>query len=212
MEKECHVCARVYTMFRWRPGKDARYKMTVLCQTCARLKNVCQCCIYDLEHGLPTQVRDAFVKPADELVIPKSHVNREFFAMQHEKELLDNPDGPIPRGTASMIPQQLRDARFKPYYDRNRAKVCSFFVKGACNRGASCPYRHERPVDNELSQQNMKDRYYGVNDPVAKKMLTKYEERVAAKNEGQAVQQQRALETPGASASSGFLYPSQSPY
>ena len=29
------------------------------------------------------------------------------------------------------------------------------------------------PVEGELSQQNIKDRYYGVNDPVAMKLLSK---------------------------------------
>ena len=32
-------------------------------------------------------------------------------------------------------------ARSDPYYKRNRAKVCSFFAKGECNRGNECPYR-----------------------------------------------------------------------
>ncbi len=54
---------------------------------------------------------------------------------------------------------------------RNEAKICSFFVKGSCNRGVECPYRHEMPLGGELANQNMKDRYYGVNDPVANKMM-----------------------------------------
>ena len=32
-------------------------------------------------------------------------------------------------------------ARTDPYYKRNRPHVCSFFVKGECNRGSECPYR-----------------------------------------------------------------------
>lgn len=31
--------------------------------------------------------------------------------------------------------------------------------------------RHEVPQENGLQKQNMQDRYYGTNDPVAKKML-----------------------------------------
>jgi len=64
-------------------------------------------------------------------------------------------------------------SRNQPYYDRNRAHICSFFVKGACNRGAACPFRHEMPLDDkgDLAHQNIKDRYYGINDPVAKKLL-----------------------------------------
>lgn len=37
--------------------------------------------------------------------------------------------------------------------------------------------RHELPEDKgELNQQNLKDRYYGVNDPVAKRMLKRLSE------------------------------------
>lgn len=62
-------------------------------------------------------------------------------------------------------------ARTDPFYKRNRPHVCSFFVKGECNRGSECPYRHEKPVDNELAHQNIQDRYHGRNDPVAKKIM-----------------------------------------
>ncbi|CAO3624667.1 unnamed protein product [Cunninghamella echinulata] len=65
-------------------------------------------------------------------------------------------------------------SRSEPYYKRNRSHICSFFVRGECNRGASCPYRHEIPEENkELAKQNIKDRYLGVNDPVAKKILNR---------------------------------------
>lgn len=33
---------------------------------------------------------------------------------------------------------------------------------------------HETPADNELSKQNMQDRYYGQNDPVARKIMSGY--------------------------------------
>ena len=33
--------------------------------------------------------------------------------------------------------------------------------------------RHEMPVKNDLSNQNLKDRYFGRNDPVAKRLLDK---------------------------------------
>lgn len=51
-------------------------------------------------------------------------------------------------------------------------------MKGSCNRGEKCPYRHELPdEDVELSKQNIKDRYYGKNDPVAEKLMDKYVEK-----------------------------------
>lgn len=70
-------------------------------------------------------------------------------------------------------------ARTDPYYKRNRPHVCSFFVKGECKRGDECPYRHEKPVENELSHQNLQDRYHGRDDPVAKKIMS-----VHAENQG----------------------------
>ena len=78
-------------------------------------------------------------------------------------------------------------ARKKPFYQRNLPHLCSFYARGCCTRGASCPYRygrfvllrnrHELPPDpsNPLNKQNIKDRVDGRNDPVAKKIL----ERVA---------------------------------
>lgn len=64
-------------------------------------------------------------------------------------------------------------ARTQPYYKRNRPHICSFWVKGECKRGEECPYRHDKPnePDDPLSEQNIRDRYYGVNDPVADKLL-----------------------------------------
>ena len=55
----------------------------------------------------------------------------------------------------------LKLQRTTPYYKRNRAHICSFFVRGECTRGSECPYRHEMPITGELAHQNFKDRYYG---------------------------------------------------
>ena len=45
------MCSRPFTVFRWRPGPKARYKKTEVCQTCAKVKNVCQTCLLDLQFG-----------------------------------------------------------------------------------------------------------------------------------------------------------------
>lgn len=68
-----------------------------------------------------------------------------------------------------------RMGRTQPYYKRNAPHICSFFVKGECKRGEECPYRHEKPTDPDdpLSRQNIRDRYYGTNDPVAEKILNR---------------------------------------
>ena len=73
-------------------------------------------------------------------------------------------------------------ARKAPNFDRNRARICSFFAKGECKRGKSCPYRHELPTsakDDPLARQDYKDRYFGVNDPVAARMAQRFVERAS---------------------------------
>ncbi|KAL1368382.1 hypothetical protein HN51_022517 [Arachis hypogaea] len=172
-DKECKICTRPFTVFRWRPGRDARYKKTEICQTCSKLKNVCQVCLLDLEYGLPVQVRDTALSIDSNDAIPKSDVNREYFAEEHDRKARAGIDYESSYGKARPNDTILKLQRTTPYYKRNRAHICSFYIRGECTRGAECPYRHEMPVTGELSQQNIKDRYYGVNDPVALKLLGK---------------------------------------
>ncbi|CAH8270323.1 unnamed protein product [Arabidopsis lyrata] len=142
-DKECKICRRPFTAFRWRPGRNARFKKTEICQTCCRLKNVCQVCLLDLEFGLPVQVRDTALQiNSTHYSIPESHVNREYFAEDHDRK------------TGAGLDYESSFGKMLPN----------------CKRGAECSYRHEMPETGELSQQNIKDRYYGVNDPVAKKL------------------------------------------
>ncbi|KAJ9698597.1 hypothetical protein PVL29_007592 [Vitis rotundifolia] len=172
-DKECKICTRPFTVFRWRPGRDARFKKTEVCQTCSKLKNVCQVCLLDLEYGLPVQVRDTALSINSNDAIPKSDVNREYFAEEHDRRARAGIDYESSFGKVRPNDTILKLQRTTPYYKRNRAHVCSFYVRGECTRGAECPYRHEMPITGELSQQNIKDRYYGVNDPVALKLLNK---------------------------------------
>ncbi|VDK17376.1 unnamed protein product [Anisakis simplex] len=175
---ECKICQRPFTNFRWMPGKGMRYKKTEVCQTCAKMKNVCQTCLLDLEFGLPVQVRDHALQIDDDM--PKQGANRDFYVQNQERELAltdgTTPGGAIAKITDAGSNELLRKlARNQPYYQRNKPHICSFFVKGECKRGEECPYRHEKPSDPDdpLSHQNMRDRYYGSNDPVADKLLNR---------------------------------------
>ena len=47
-------------------------------------------------------------------------------------------------GMSSDNPMLERLKRHQPYYKRNMARICSFFVKGECNRGADCPSGGDR--------------------------------------------------------------------
>ncbi|KAF2311965.1 hypothetical protein GH714_027627 [Hevea brasiliensis] len=119
------------------------------------------------------QVRDTALSINSNDAIPKSDVNREYFAEEHDRRARAGIDYESSYGKVRPNDTILKLQRTTPYYKRNRAHVCSFYVRGECTRGAECPYRHEMPVTGELSQQNIKDRYYGVNDPVALKLLNK---------------------------------------
>ena len=86
----CKICERPFDVYRWRPGPKARFKKTEICQTCAKLKNVCQTCILDLEYGLPVQVRDKALNNNDKKnlfdILPTSHINRNYMYEQLEQE------------------------------------------------------------------------------------------------------------------------------
>jgi len=173
-DKECKVCTRPFTVFRWRAGTKGRYKKTEVCQTCAKLKNVCQTCLLDLTFNLPVQVRDSAMEQSTFSDIPLSDANRNFQNKIVDNQLAGGQLTPFSNASFNPIVQKL--ARTAPYYDRNRAHICSFFVKGNCNRGILCPFRHEQPeTESPLAHQNIKDRYYGVNDPVAGKILDRAE-------------------------------------
>ncbi|KAG8217733.1 hypothetical protein J3R82DRAFT_5892 [Butyriboletus roseoflavus] len=173
--RSCGTCARPFTVFRWNPGSGARYKATVICQTCAKVKNVCQTCLLDLEYGLPTQVRDTALAVQSEA--PTSDINREYYAQNMEHKIADGTTSMLQLGgrASSAGKEMLKElARTNPYYKRNRPHICSFFVKGECKRGDECPYRHEKLADNELAHQSIQDRYHGQNDPVARRIMANH--------------------------------------
>lgn len=80
--RECGTCARPFTVFKWNPGQGSRVKSTVVCQTCAKIKNICQTCLLDLEFGLPVQARDTALAIKTEA--PTSEINREYYAQNME--------------------------------------------------------------------------------------------------------------------------------
>lgn len=148
--------------------------MTELCKMCAKAKNVCQTCVFDLVYGLPVQVRDSVLREHEKINLPESTVGKNYMLAQLERTLDDPATAEEALSQYSRPSAVLeRLARTGPYYDRNRAKICTFFIRGACTRGTTCPYRHEMPVHSDLSKQNIKDRYSGSNDPVANKILKK---------------------------------------
>merc|ERR1712048_185840 len=174
--KECSICERPFTTFRWCPGRGMRYKKTEICQTCAKMKNVCQTCVFDLEYGLPVAVRDHALQLKDD--IPTGDFNKEHFHENLSKEMaLQGDDLRGAHSAPNQFLERLSAGRRGPYSKRNLPHICSFWVKGECRRGEECPYRHEKPSDPDdpLAQQNRRDRYFGTNDPVADKLWARIE-------------------------------------
>lgn len=175
--KQCKICEIPFTVFAWQAGTKGRLKRVEICKTCAKAKNVCQVCIYDLQYGLPVAMRDKILREeggkqgALTMAVPQSDANRSWFTAQQAR-MIEN--GEMDHNVSSTAHAKLASvARMEPRYERNLPKLCSFFAKGECNRGINCPFRHELPKDRNdpLSKQNTKDRFYGTNDPVAKKMI-----------------------------------------
>lgn len=147
------------------------------------MKNVCQTCLFDLEYGLPVEVRDKFLDQ-NKVIIPNSVPNRDYFMEQANKNVflllfsifknnfkLANLDLPYFKESNPILEKLSKNY---PDYRKNEPHVCSFFLKGICNRGLECPYKHDKNELNASSDQNMKDRFHGKNDPLAEKILNKY--------------------------------------
>lgn len=160
----CKVCQRPYTVFRWKPGRKGKYKRTEICQTCARMKNICQTCLLDLQYGLPVEVRDAFLSAEEKESTAISDPNREFASQRHLQEL--ETDG---YGKAASKHSLARLARNEPYYKKKKAHVCTAYAKGECRRGDECPYIHTLATRNDdpVNQQAVLDRFSSVNEPIA---------------------------------------------
>ncbi|KAK4222327.1 Pre-mRNA-splicing factor slt-11 [Podospora fimiseda] len=119
---ECKLCTRPFTVFSWSGEGRAhgRKRRTNICLTCARLKNACQCCIMDLQFGLPIVIRDK----ALELIAPgpQSDINREYFAQNNERAIEEGRAGVEEYEKADEKARELlrRLAQSKPYFRKGK--------------------------------------------------------------------------------------------
>lgn len=127
--------------------------------------------------------------------MPADSANRDFWAnkMNAHIDKLDLPyNNPDVKDALSTIARKhngdigQRGLGGSKAAKRNAAHVCSFFVKGNCNRGVTCPYRHTNITDQDLESlkkgngsidEKIRERFNGINDPIAKKIMDKIEEK-----------------------------------
>ncbi|KAI9163709.1 Pre-mRNA-splicing factor slt-11 [Paramyrothecium foliicola] len=119
---ECKLCTRPFTVFSWNADRaQSRKRRTMICLTCARLKNCCQTCMLDLSFGLPLAVRDAALKMV--APGPQSDINREYFAQNNERAI---EEGKVGADAYENTDEKARDllrrlATSKPYFRKGRA-------------------------------------------------------------------------------------------
>jgi len=184
--KRCQICETPFTLFSWQAGTKGRVKRVEICRNCAQAKNVCQVCIYDLQYGLPVKVRDDILKEHGGVGavsnLPTSRTNRAWHTQQQERLL--EQGGTLVKSATDMARAKLQQlAQMEPKYERNLPKICTFYAKGECDRGANCPFRHEFLPEDEVQKQRQKhrhttkNRFYGNQyDEVAAKFLEKHKE------------------------------------
>ncbi|KAI8929340.1 hypothetical protein BC831DRAFT_444085 [Entophlyctis helioformis] len=149
--QECKVCARPFTVFKWSPGEGMRWKKTEICQTCAKIKNACQCCMLDLDYGISTKIRDSVLDSKG--AMPTDQVNTLYHVRNMEEQMGDNKvvNHGRAESAAKEVLKKLARKGGEPYQSqdqqqqKSRTMICSFFLRGTCKRGETCPLRHEKP-------------------------------------------------------------------
>ena len=161
-QNECKICKRPFTVFTWKPDTNSRFKKTEICPTCAKLKNVCQTCLFDLQFGLPVELRDKYLKKKIE--IPKEQANLDYF-ISKATENFENLNLPYYKPDAYKISPEMSSIKNiienkdnngidkkNKIIKRNQRYICSFFLRGECNRGDLCPYRHEFVEESDIDE------------------------------------------------------------
>ncbi|KAK6095351.1 hypothetical protein BDV3_006283 [Batrachochytrium dendrobatidis] len=160
--KECKFCGRPFTVFKWSPGEGMRWKKTEVCQTCTKIKNVCQCCLLDLDFALPTKIRDAVLESHGGM--PTTDVNTQVYVRKMEEQMGD--DKVVNHGKAESAAKEILRKMAKksldPHQQQKRKVMCSFFFKGICKRGEECPLSHDKPYTSANRHHNSNEKGHGL--------------------------------------------------
>ncbi|KAJ1621564.1 hypothetical protein T492DRAFT_1068937 [Pavlovales sp. CCMP2436] len=86
----CRISNAPFTVHKWKAPGIARQRETIISRDVAVTKNVCQCCLLDLEYGLPSHVVDSLVAAVSgPSGLPSSEANREFFWDEKRRAVAD---------------------------------------------------------------------------------------------------------------------------
>eukprot|EP00834_Sanchytrium_tribonematis_P002741 NODE_91_length_21557_cov_0.766660.p7 type:complete len:360 gc:universal NODE_91_length_21557_cov_0.766660:3779-2700(-) len=169
--RQCRVCDRSFDGFHWKPKS-----ITEICPTCSKLKNCCQCCLMDISYVLPVQVIQSVMQIENEL--PTTETNKQYYLEQLRNQLKKGAYyRQKPTAEQDKLLRDLSRTHKHKLYNR-KANVCTFWVRDKCNRGAECPYLHEKVLldDNTDGKRIYRNRYFGIDDPLAARILGKMNE------------------------------------
>lgn len=92
MGSECKLCNRVYTSYKFKQSSNSsRYIHTEICKTCSTMKNICQCCLLDLEYGVAYWIRESVEngKANDQNVIGHQNELMNMYNAERMQNILD---------------------------------------------------------------------------------------------------------------------------
>ena len=133
----------------------------MMCQTCAKIKNACQCCVLDLEFQLPTRIRDSVLESHSGM--PTTDVNTQVYVRKMEQQMGDSAvvNHGKAESAAKEVLRKLSKGASQPYNkystgSASRTPICPFYIKGNCKRDLDCPLRHEFQQSNNFKKKTPK--------------------------------------------------------
>ncbi|GMM33778.1 Ecm2 protein [Saccharomycopsis crataegensis] len=91
---QCRICTSTYNLFKWNANKGSKLSRTLVCLECARQRNCCQSCMFDLTYHIPMSLRDAAFKIAGmgnfhEVLDSPNAVTKRFNAQKQQQKYLE---------------------------------------------------------------------------------------------------------------------------
>ncbi|KAG8468055.1 hypothetical protein KFE25_007107 [Diacronema lutheri] len=114
----CSISSAPFTVHRWKAPGVGRQRQTIISREVATTKNVCQCCLHDLEYGLPSHLVDSLVSAVHGAeALPASDANREFFWDEKRKAVTDGREdgGAVHGKLRAQLGKLERIAAMAPY-------------------------------------------------------------------------------------------------